>query len=79
MFYLNLNFMEKKKLSEVKVAAPLFFRAANDAIYALNVVYCATGSAEILKLCSELDLEFKSIAKSISDGNNPNSEDKSAS
>lgn len=60
--------MEKKNS---KVVAPLFYKAANDAIYALNVVYCATGSAEILKLCSELDLEFKSISKQIQeDANN---------
>lgn len=63
--------MEKKEVK--KVPAPLFFKAANDAIYALNVVYCATGSAEILKLCSELDLEFKSIAKSIENGAKSNS------
>lgn len=66
--------MEKKDVP--RVVAPLFYRAANDAIYALNVVYCATGSAEILKLCSELDLEMKSIVKRIQDDVNTSAKDK---
>lgn len=69
--------MEKKEVPNV--VAPLFYRAANDVMYSLNVVIASTGSAEIIKLASELDLELKSIAKSITDGNNANSEDKSAS
>lgn len=60
--------MPKKEIS--KVVAPLFYKAANDAIYALNVVYCATGSAEVMKLCSELDLVFKSISEKIQEDAN---------
>lgn len=65
--------MNKKEVTGI--AVPLFYKSANDAIYALNVVYCATGSAEILKLCSELDLEFKSISKTIQEEANNDGKD----